>query len=124
MDALPRARINQALSEIARVLAVGGRLVAVTNYRDHLAEARALVGFERPDGGAFPGEDAPDLLRRHLRTVEIREASGTIRFPDADSLEPLIRSWQGSGGHFSIPQDTVFPFVVRRRPVILVATKA
>lgn len=116
--------IDQALSEIARVLVVGGRLVAVTNYRDHLAEARALVGVERPDGGGFPGEDAPSLLRRNFRAVETRDASGIIRFPDSDSLEPFIRTWQRFGGGLSVPQDTVFPFVVRSRPVILVASKA
>ena len=37
--------VDRALGEFARVLRPGGRLVAVTNYLDHLSELRALGGF-------------------------------------------------------------------------------
>lgn len=117
--------VDRALSEMARVLTAGGRLVAVTNYRDHLVEARALVGVGRPDGGDFPGEEAPELLRRHFQEVDARDASGAFRFPDGNSLEPYLRSWAGpSHDVLSVPHGTEFPLVVRRRPVILVARKA
>lgn len=87
--------VDRALGEMARVLKAGGRLVAVTNYRDHLIEARALIGVARPDGGDFPGEEAPELLRRHFQEVESRDASGAFRFPDRNALEPYLRSWAG-----------------------------
>jgi len=115
--------VDRALSELARVLEVGGRLVAVANHRDHLAEVRRLVGVERPDGGGFPAEDAPSMLRQHFAAVEVRDAGGVIRFPDIDSLAAFIDALHGFDDHLSVPAQATFPFVVRRRPAILVATK-
>ncbi len=115
--------IDRALSELARVLDVDGRLVAVTNHRDHLSEARQLLGIERAEGGGFPAEDAPSMLQRYFGAVEVRDAAGLIRLPDMPALAAYLASLQGSDEPVPIPTDTTFPYVIRRRPMILVATK-
>jgi SAM-dependent methyltransferase len=110
--------VDRALGEAARVLVSGGRLVAVTNASDHLVEARELVG------STVPAEDAPALLGRHFAAVESRDASGTVTFPDRDSLVAFVDSWRGLTAPREVPADAPFPLVVRRRPVILIATRA
>lgn len=113
--------IDRALSEIRRVLRSGGSLIAVTNWRDHLAEIRGLVGVATSGDGPFPGDEAPSILARHFDSVDVQDAPGTIRFPDRGSLEAFIRSLQMFYGEPDLPDAIEFPFVVRRHPVILVA---
>ena len=113
--------VDKALSEIRRVLRPNGCLIAVTNCPDHLGEARALAGIAATDGGSFSSQDAPEMLRRHFADVEVRDASGTIDFPDRESIASFIHSWQTFRGVLTLPDDITFPFVVQRRTVILVA---
>lgn len=115
--------VPRALAELARVLEPGGRLVAVTNYVDHLQEARELIGAPARLFTAFSGENAEALLRDAFSEVERREASGEIRFPNRESVVEYVRATQGLWQiEAEVPQIEL-PFVVRRRTVVLGAQK-
>lgn len=114
--------VDRALGEIARVLRADGRLVAVTNAEDHLAELWGLVGIARVPHG-FGRENGEELLRRHFARVERRDADGTVTLSDANA----VRSYLGSSAHARPYLDSVpelrEPLVVRRRPTVFVADK-
>lgn len=110
--------VDLALAELRRVLRPGGRLVAVTNSRDHLAELADLLGAERPEY-PFSAENGEDQLRRHFRTVERREAFGWIAFPSRAEAQEYVDHSIIWGGRQLPAFDG--PLRVRRAPVIFVA---
>jgi SAM-dependent methyltransferase len=116
------ADVDRALAEIARVLRSGGRLVAVTNADDHLAELWGVVGVERI-ALAFGRENGEKFLRRHFAAVERRDADGTVTLHDADA----VRTYLASSAHARPFVDAVTelnePLVARRRPTVFVADK-
>jgi SAM-dependent methyltransferase len=115
--------VPRALAELARVLEPGGRLVAVTNYQDHLQEARQLIGAPARTFSAFSGENAEELLREAFSSIERHEAPGEIRFPTRDSVVDYVKATQGLWRTDAVVPDFEAPFVVRRRTVVLVAQK-
>lgn len=116
---------GRGLDELARVIRPGGRLVAVTNGRGHLAELRRLCGDMTPHATSFDDVVGPVLLAERFRQVEARDASGEIRFPDRASVQAYadasITLWPAGSG--PLPPFDV-PFVVRRVPIVYVGTKA
>lgn len=116
--------VERALAEFARVLCPGGRLVAVTNYLDHLQELRALADEPADFESAFSGENGAALLASHFEHIEEREASGTIDFPTREAVLSYLRaSISLKNAEARLPQFEP-PFVVRRHPTIFVAEKA
>lgn len=117
------ADVSRALGELTRVLQPSGRLVAVTNYSDHLEELRELVGRPRRAAWGFAGEQAEELLRRHFSSVEHVDADGTVTFADREAVLAYVKpSAELFGGVPEVP-ELAEPLVVRRRPVIFLATK-
>jgi SAM-dependent methyltransferase len=112
--------LDRALGEIARVLRPGGRLVAVTNADDHLAELWALVGIERIPH-AFGRENGESLLRGHFATVEQRDADGTVTLHDADAVRTYLASSAHARPFVDEVRELEEPLVVRRRVTVFVA---
>ena len=76
--------LDRALRELARVLQPGGRLVAVTNGRDHLRELREVIGVDFET--SFSRENGVEALRRHFSAVTQTDVDGAVTIADADAL--------------------------------------
>ncbi|MHB8470459.1 MAG: hypothetical protein ACYDCH_12005, partial [Gaiellaceae bacterium] len=74
--------VDRGLAELARVLAPGGRLVAVTNGEHNLPELWSSFGGAEHRTHAFSAENGGALLERHFAAVERRDANGTVTFAD------------------------------------------
>jgi SAM-dependent methyltransferase len=114
------ADVDRALAELARVLRPRGRLVAVTNSREHLGEIAELVGVERVEY-PFSAENGEEQLRRHFATTERREAYGWVAFPSRVEAQEFLDHSIVWGGRQLPPFDG--PLRVRRAPVIFAAEK-
>lgn len=115
--------VDLGLSELARVLRIGGRLVAATNSEDNLSELWGLFGQRRKRAHAFCVENAAPQLARHFAHVERRDVNGTITFPDWDAANLYVansvtrRDLAGTLPRFE------GPLVCERRSSVFVATK-
>ena len=114
------ARLEQELAELARVLRPRGRLVAVTNADDHLAELADLLQVPRPEY-PFSAENGAALLERHFRDVERRTVTGWLEFPSREEAQEYVDAsivWRGR----QLPPGEG-PLRVRRASAVFVATK-
>jgi SAM-dependent methyltransferase len=82
--------LDRGLAELVRVLAPGGRLVAVTNGADHLKELRDL--FPRTFQLSFRRENGEEILRRRFRAVERRDVDGWVTLPDRETVRSYVAS--------------------------------
>jgi len=113
--------LDRALSELARVLRAGARLVAATNGEDHLAELWARV---RADPWVLPfrSENGDEPLRRHFSRVHRREAWGRVRLAAADVRAYLESSARGRP-YADAVAEPFEPFVARTHSTVFVAEK-
>jgi SAM-dependent methyltransferase len=84
--------LGRGLAEIARVLAPGGQLVAVTNSELHLEEARVHAGVTMVGRLPFNRDNGREILERHFATVERIDVDGWVTFPDAEAIRRYVRS--------------------------------
>jgi SAM-dependent methyltransferase len=113
--------VDAALAELARVLRPHGRLVAATNGEASMRELRDALGAG-PLLTSFSLENGEEQLRAHFRTVERRDASGTVCFPDRGAaqeyLDASITLLSGQ-----LPTDIPEPFAVTRSSCVFVADR-
>jgi SAM-dependent methyltransferase len=82
--------LDRGLSELARVLRPGGRLVAATSSERNLGELWELVGERGAPAGGFSAESAEGALLQHFTIVGRRDVRGTVTFPDRESAHRHI----------------------------------
>jgi ubiquinone/menaquinone biosynthesis C-methylase UbiE len=113
--------LHGALSELARVLRPGGRLVSVTNSGDNLRELWALLGWT--SDYSFGAENGQPLLLDHFSHVEEVPVHGTVTFPDRESAARYV-SASIRAKHLAeqLPAD-VWPLVCTRSMTVFVAEK-
>ena len=114
--------LDRGIGELERVLRPGGRLVAATKSSDHLRELLDLAGVGDWEF-SFRAENGTELLGRHFPSVEVRDASGTVTLHDADQIRRYLRSSIRLYPWADQVPELDGPLVVRRRPVVFVATK-
>ena len=113
--------LDRALSELARVLRPGGRLVAVTNGVQHLSELRRIAGSAMwPQ--IFRSEEAANRLASHFASVDRRDAEGWVMVDDDDVVRAYVGSLQHEGEVELAPYE--LPLRIRRSSSIFVAEKA
>jgi SAM-dependent methyltransferase len=83
--------LERALSELARVLEPGGKLVAVTIGEDHMAEVWRLVGYQKAER-PFSRENGAEQLARHFRSVQREDVDAQLVFPDAAAVHDYVDS--------------------------------
>jgi SAM-dependent methyltransferase len=84
--------IDLGLRELVRVLRPHGRLVAVTDGYDHLAELWDLVGFGGRVSLPFGRENGAEVLRRHFASVERHDVEADVVFEDHATARRYIAS--------------------------------
>jgi ubiquinone/menaquinone biosynthesis C-methylase UbiE len=112
--------LDRGLSELARVLRPGGRLVAVTNGDGHMRELRAIAGAASW-ARRFARENGADIIGRHFGTVERRDADGWATIASHDVVRRFVESLD-YGGHVELlPYE--LPLRCRRASSVFVATR-
>jgi SAM-dependent methyltransferase len=118
--------LDRGVAELARVLGPGGRLIAVTNGRDHLREVWDLLGAEEERLArrvAFSAENGAVSLGRHFATVESRDAGGTVMIRTPDAIARYLRSIEGWAPLAErLPKTFDAPLVATRATTVFVAT--
>lgn len=118
--------LDRGLAEIQRVLAPGGRLVAITNGKDHLLELWKLVGADHlrlAREFTFGAENGEKILGRYFAEVEVRDAHGTVQVASREAIVRYLSSTEAWRPFVERVPDDVAPFSARRSNVVFVATK-
>lgn len=117
--------VDLGLSELARVLRPGGRLVATTNSVSHLEELWLLVGRDKStEERHFFAEDGAERLRGHFASVERTDVESAVPFPDGAAVRGYVSS---SMAHRHLAERVPMlrdGLVATRRNTVFVAEKA
>ena len=116
--------LDRGLEEIARVLAPGGHLVAVTNSELHLEEARMLAGVSMVGRLPFHRDNGRAILERHFAAVEQIDVDGWVTFPDSEAIRRYIRSTITWSANAPLVPDEVGPVRAGIRVTVFVAQRA
>ena len=116
--------LNQAFTELARVLRRGGRLIATTTGSNHLGGIWRLFGQDTTIDLPFSSENGAQLLRAHFATVERRRVRSPVQFDDREAVRTYIAATI-TRKRFAerLPQDLPVPFVAYTDVAVFVAAK-
>jgi SAM-dependent methyltransferase len=116
------ADLDRGLAELARVLRLGGVLVAVTNAVDHLQELWDLAErASRVGSFNFRSDNGEEFLRRQFASVQSLDAHGWVTMGDA-TIRRFAASWDALEPLIKIP-PLGEPLRVRRHSTVFVARK-
>jgi SAM-dependent methyltransferase len=113
--------LDRGLAEIARVLAPGGSLLAVTNSEHHLAQARDHAGVSMVGRVSFSSENGEEALRRHFAHVLRIDVEGTVTFADGEAIRAYVRALVTWGRAADSVPDLAEPLEATTRNTIFVA---
>jgi SAM-dependent methyltransferase len=113
-----------AISELARVLRPGGRLVAATMAEDNFAEVWELLGEEWGRHISFDRENGLAQLQPFFARVQQRDTDATVVFRTADDVRRFIAASM-TGAHLGgkVPELRE-PLRARSHHTVFVADKA
>jgi SAM-dependent methyltransferase len=116
--------VDRGISELARVLAPGGTLVAATLGEGNMAELWEAVGDTATRGLSFGPDSGEEALRKEFAEIERRDAEGTVVFPDRESMRRFVAATI-TRAHLSdrVPHVKE-PFRARTSHIVFVARKA
>jgi SAM-dependent methyltransferase len=114
----------QAIKEVARVLAPGGRFFTATLAEDNLAEVWQLLGEEWRRDITFDRENGAAQLEPYFAKVERRDCDGTVVFAATADVQRFV-SASMTRAHLGgkVPELTE-PLHARSRHTVFVAEKA
>jgi SAM-dependent methyltransferase len=117
--------LEQALTECARVLRPGGRLVASSYFDNNLSELWDLIeGLGPRDQLSFSHTNGAELLRRHFASVEQRDVEATLVFPDTESIRTFVASTIDRAHLAPLMPEIEGSFRATTRHVVFIAEKA
>ncbi|HVA31494.1 MAG TPA: class I SAM-dependent methyltransferase [Gaiellaceae bacterium] len=117
--------LEQAIAECARVLRPGGRLVASTYFEDNISELWDLIeGVAPRDPLSFNHVNGAALLRRSFSSVEQRDVSATLTFPDSTVMRAFVAATIDRAHLAPQVPDIEGPFLATTRHVVFVAELA
>ena len=111
--------LDRGVAELARVLRPGGRLVAITNGRESLAELYDLTGGARRDS-SFSSENGADVLRRHFARVERHDVEVRAVFADRAAAAAYLETLERGDLAARLPAD-MGRLVARGAPAVFAA---
>lgn len=118
-------QLDRAISECARVLRPGGRLVAASHCDDNLLELWRLVPGALPrEPLSFTSTNGAELLRRHFASVEQRHVEAALVFPDTGSMRAFVASTIDRAHLAPQVPEIDGPFRATTRHVVFVAERA
>ena len=113
--------IDRAISELARVVRPGGRLVAATNSTRHLEELWSLVGRDTSaEPRHFFAEDGEERLLHHFPLVSRRDVVSPIEF-DTEGARGYVGSSIAHKHLVDRVPELTEPLVAARRCAVFVA---
>ena len=116
--------LDRALSEVARVIRPGGRLVAGTVAADTFAEVRQLLQISKSPTYSFSAESGAAQLDAFFGRVERRDVRGTVVFPTWQDLRDFVALAPERAARIDRVPRASAPFVATNHLVVFVADKA
>jgi len=116
--------LDLGVSELARVIRRGGRLVAATLGAANMQELWDLLGGEVTAGLSFGYENGDNALAPYFTQIERREANGTVVFPDRSSMVDFVAATTTRSHLADLVPELTGPFQTRSTHCVFVAGKS